>query len=319
MRSSSRRTGSLCRSSTSASRYSATVRSVPENSGRQPLRIGVPGQRQRRQPQPRRPPLGPLHQQRQLGQVHPGGGQQLPRLGHGEPQIRLADLGQLALQPQPVQPQPHVMPGGQHEPQLRRGPHDQQLQLPQRVAGPARARHRPPATTGHPAAPDPLSSRSAIAHPSRSGAAVSRPHQRRPRRGLPQRGQHRQPEPLRITLAAPGRHPRRAARHTRPADPGPQQHRLAAARRRRHHAHPGLRREPPEQPGTGHDTPRTRTSGAAGNGARSGNRPHGSDHRTTPARMARCQLSISRRAPCHNPACGPGLPPCPRRSCLITG
>ena len=40
---------------------------------REPLRIGVPGQRQRRQPQPRRPALGPLHQQRQrrAGQLAP--------------------------------------------------------------------------------------------------------------------------------------------------------------------------------------------------------------------------------------------------------
>ena len=41
--------------------------------GREPLRIAVPGQRQRRQPQPRRPPLSPLIQQRQrrTRQVHP--------------------------------------------------------------------------------------------------------------------------------------------------------------------------------------------------------------------------------------------------------
>jgi LuxR family maltose regulon positive regulatory protein len=46
----------------------------------------------------------------------------------------LADLlsrgSQFALQPQPVQAQPHVMPGGHHEPQLRRCPHYQQLELP---------------------------------------------------------------------------------------------------------------------------------------------------------------------------------------------
>ena len=35
--------------------------------------------------------------------------------------------------------------------------------------------------------------------------------------------------------------------------------------------------------------------------------------------MARCQLSISRCALCHNPTRGPDLPPCPWRSCLITG
>jgi hypothetical protein len=71
---------------------------------REPARIGVPGQRQRRQPQPGRPPLGPLVQQRQrwFGQLHPGRPHQLPRLIDGEPQIGLADLGQLPFQPQPV-------------------------------------------------------------------------------------------------------------------------------------------------------------------------------------------------------------------------
>ena len=42
MRSSSRRTGSLCRSSTSASRYSATVRSLPENSAASRSGSGCP-------------------------------------------------------------------------------------------------------------------------------------------------------------------------------------------------------------------------------------------------------------------------------------
>ena len=74
-----------------------------------------------------------------------------------------------------------------------------------------------------------------------------------------------------------------------------------------------------EQPRTGHDTPRTTTSGAAGDGARSGNGPHGPDHRTTPARMARCQLFNLSTCAVHNPACGPGLPPRPWRLRLITG
>ena len=33
------------------------------------------------------------------------------------------------LQPQLVQAQPHVLPGGQHQPQLQRATHHQQLQL----------------------------------------------------------------------------------------------------------------------------------------------------------------------------------------------
>jgi hypothetical protein len=61
------------------------------------------------------------HRQRPLGQFHPGRLEQGPRLIAGEAQIGNAELGQLALQPQPVQPHPHVVPGGQHDPQLRRG------------------------------------------------------------------------------------------------------------------------------------------------------------------------------------------------------
>ena len=51
-----------------------------------------------------------------------------------------------------------------------------------------------------------------------------------PRRPPAQRSQHRQPEPLRIPLAAPHRHPRDALLQGRLADPRSQQDRLAAAR-----------------------------------------------------------------------------------------
>ena len=250
VRSSSRRTGSACRSSTSASRYSATVRSVPENSGREPPRIRVPGQRQRRQPQPRRPPLGPLCSTPAPPPADP------PRRRRTAPAASArvnrrsgrADLGQLALQPQPVQAQPHVMPGGQHEPQPRRGPHDQQLQLPQRI----RAQlvhvidHQPqPVLQRRQVRQQPLGDRPPVQIRRRR----HRLHQRRPRGRLAQRAQHRQPEPLRIALIPPGRHPRGAPGQARLADPGPQQHRLAAARRRRHHGHPGLPPSRPNSPG----------------------------------------------------------------------
>ena len=135
MRSSSRRTSSGCRSSTSASRYSATVRSVPENSAANRAGSGCPASDSAASRSPAAQPSvrSCSSRQRRVGQLHPGGRQQLPGLGQGELQVTGADLGQLALQPQPVQAQPHVMPGRQHEPQLRRGPHDQQLQLPQRL------------------------------------------------------------------------------------------------------------------------------------------------------------------------------------------
>jgi hypothetical protein len=67
--------------------------------------------------------------------------------------------------------------------------------------------------------------------PAGSGAAASTSGE--PGGRLPQRGQYRQPEPLRIPLIASGRHPRdalRQPRRARLADPGSQQHRLPAAR-----------------------------------------------------------------------------------------
>ena len=101
----------------------------------EPGRVRMPGQRQRRQPQPGRPALGPPMQRRQRrgGKLHPGGRQQLPGIFQGELQVIGADLGLLALQPQPVQTKTHVVPGRQHEPQLRRGAHHQQLELPRRL------------------------------------------------------------------------------------------------------------------------------------------------------------------------------------------
>jgi hypothetical protein len=68
-------------------------------------------------------------------QVDAGRPEQGLRLGEGEPQVVRADLGQLPVQPQPVQAHAHVMPGGQHEPQPLRGPHDQQLKLAPRLVG----------------------------------------------------------------------------------------------------------------------------------------------------------------------------------------
>ena len=83
--------------------------------GRETFRIGVPGQRQRRQPQPGRPALGPVIQQSQrgVGQRHSGRVQQRPSIRPAEPQIGRADLGELPGQAQPVQAQPQVMAGDQ--------------------------------------------------------------------------------------------------------------------------------------------------------------------------------------------------------------
>ena len=177
--------------------------------GREPFRVRVPGQRQRRQPQPRRPPLRPLiqHPQRRLGQLHSRRGEQLPGLSQAEPQVRRADLGELPLQPQPVQPQPQIMPGRQHEAQPRRATHQQQLKLPPRFR-----RSKLVHVIEH--QPEPvLERRQVLQQPlhHRPPVQVRRrrqlPDQPRPGSGLAQCAQHRQPEPLRITIVTPDRYP----------------------------------------------------------------------------------------------------------------
>ncbi len=101
----------------------------------EPLRVRVPGQRQRGQPQPGHPALGPSVQpgQHLVRQLHSGGAEQRARLGQAEPQIGRPDLGQLSVQPQPVQSQPQVMPGREDEPKLPRRAQHQQLQLGQHL------------------------------------------------------------------------------------------------------------------------------------------------------------------------------------------
>ena len=73
------------------------------------------GQRERREPQARGPPLCPLVQSRRagLGQRDARGIEQLAGLALGEPQIRRADLGQLAGQAQLMQAQPQIATRGQ--------------------------------------------------------------------------------------------------------------------------------------------------------------------------------------------------------------
>ena len=184
---------------------------------REPARIRMPGQRQRRQPQPGRPPLGPLmqHHHRRIGQLHPGPGKQLPRLGHAEPQIPGPDLGQLTLQPQPVQPQPQVMPGTPARTAAAAAPAS--------AAAPAAAAP-PPSPEVHiiDHQPDPIFQRRQVLQQPlhhRPAVQVRRrrqlPHQPRPRSGLPQRAQHRQPR----TAADPA--PPAPPAPTRRCPPGP--------------------------------------------------------------------------------------------------
>jgi len=76
----------------------------------------VTGHGQRRQPQPRGPPFGPLVQPDDagVGQRDARGREQLAGLALGETQIRRADLGQLPGQAQLMQVQPQVTARRQH-------------------------------------------------------------------------------------------------------------------------------------------------------------------------------------------------------------
>jgi hypothetical protein len=120
------------------------------------------------------------------------------------------------------------MPGGEHEPQLLGRPHHQQLQLPLRLG-----RAQLVQVVDHQI--DPVLQRCQVLQQplgDRPPVQVRRRRQRlHKRRGrLAQRAKHRQPELLRILLAAPDRHPRGAAPRARLADPRSQQDRLPAAR-----------------------------------------------------------------------------------------
>ena len=238
MRSSSRRTGSPCRSSTSASRYSATVRSVPENPAASRPGSGCPASHSAAS-------RSPAAQPSVRSTSGAGSGRSTPAAANSSrasATVNRRSGSRISASPPSSRSRCRPSRTSCRVASTNRSSGGARMissSSCRSASGPSSCTS---STTSHNRSSSgarSVSSRSVITHPSRSGAAVSSPDQRRPRARLPQRGQHRQPEPLRIPLAAPGRHPRRAARHTRPADPGPQQHRLAAARRRRHHAHPG--------------------------------------------------------------------------------
>ena len=203
----------------------------------------MPGQRQRRQPQPRRPALGPVVQQGQrCGRtaVSRPPSNSARASATGEAQVGRADLGELPRQPQPVQAQPQIMPGGQG-----------------RTAGRAGARMIS-SSSWRSASAERSSCRSSITSQTRSSSAAEigeQPLDDRPavqigsRRQRPRPASTRRPCPAArrtpTARTAAGRVPRPApapTRHARPGplscDPGAQQERLPASGRRRHLGYP---------------------------------------------------------------------------------
>ena len=111
VRRSSSRTSGGWRSSTSASRYAGHGPLAAGELAHEALRVGMPGERDRRQPQAGRPSLGALVQQRQplVGQRRPRIASSSSRASSSEKRrSAAAQLVQLAREPQPMQPEPRA-------------------------------------------------------------------------------------------------------------------------------------------------------------------------------------------------------------------
>ena len=141
----------------------------------------------------------------------------------------VADLRQSARQPQPMQPEARILARGQHHPQLRGQPGQEELEQPQRfrraqlvqIVDHQYDRLLERVQVGQ----QPLDNRLAVE--GRRGADPL--HQP----GLADRGgelvDDRQPEALRIALVTLDRHPGNPIGQPLGLEPGPQQHGLAAA------------------------------------------------------------------------------------------
>ena len=251
------RTSGDWRSSTSAIRYPATVRSLPENSRTKRSGSGcsaseiAASRRPAAHPSVRScssaEPLG--------GQLDPGSLQQLTRLVEREAQIRVAQLVKIAREPQPMQPEPGLLPRGEHQRQPRRQPGDEPLEPRLRIGRAELVQvvdHEHDRLVQRPQLrQQPLHHHLAL----KGGRRADALHEPRAAHGTGERLDDRQPEPLRVALPALDGRPRHAA----PADgigPRAQERGLAAARRRAHHddaARTGVRQEmeqrvAPDQP-----------------------------------------------------------------------
>ena len=197
----------------------------------EPLRVRVPGERDRRQAQAGGPSLGPLVKQRHrlVRELDPARPQQLARLLEGEAQVRFSDLGQLAGEAQAVQVQLRLGAARQHDPQARRGA----------GRGTAPATAAPRATGARAGRRSPA--RAALqANEGRPAAARPRPRREIPASGRAARRSRRsppasasitdEPEVLRVSFARLDRDPRRLLGEPVGLEPRAHQHRLAAAR-----------------------------------------------------------------------------------------
>ena len=224
------------------------MRSLPENSVTQ--RSGS-GCRASEMAARRRPAAQPSVRwwsscQASVGKHDPARVQELARLLEREPQIARADLDQRPGEPHPVQAQAGVLARRQHHAQLRRQLGEEQLEQPQRLRRAQLVQivdqqHDRPVQRPE-VGQQPLDDRLAAERRRRSDALDGAI-------GAGQRVDDRQPEALRIALAAFHGDRGDAIGDPRGLDPGPQEDGLAApgGRTHEHHLARAGRRQPVEQ------------------------------------------------------------------------
>ena len=98
------------------------------------VRVRLQGQR--REAQPRGPSLGAQPQLADVrgGELDAGGLEQVGRLGLGEGEVGLADLGQLPGEPEPAEPERRVHARGDHDPQRARRMPQQPVEVGEHAA-----------------------------------------------------------------------------------------------------------------------------------------------------------------------------------------
>ena len=90
---------------------------APGELGGEALRIGMPLERQRSEPEARGPAFSPLDEPREsrFRQLHSGAVHQDPCFVAREAELVAADFGELAAQAQPMQAEPQILPSREHE------------------------------------------------------------------------------------------------------------------------------------------------------------------------------------------------------------
>ena len=206
----------------------------------EPLGIGMLGERDRRQPQTRRPALGTVVQQRQIRirERDPGPLQQLARLFAREAKSRGPDLGQGTRHAEAMQAERGFRTGYKHDPRLWRQPSEEQLERRQRVG---RLQLVQIVDHQHDGPLQRLQIRQQPFDDELTAQTRSRADPR-DRRVSADCVHHGQPEPLPVALAALDRHPCRPIAGPGRLQPRADQHRLATSRRAAHHDHAAGRR-----------------------------------------------------------------------------